>query len=202
MDKKDQVNGSHRISDAMLDAMLAGTVFHSGELLSELRQRLAEQILDAEMEVHLDQDVEGERGNTRNGHHRKTVLDGQWLHAAGGAARSTRDLRAAVGGAVLSSPSRLRCPSDPALCSRPVDPAHSTHGTGVVRGVGVAGVDRESDDGRLPNDGKSLMRTNFKHGLGAVADNIGSLLLQQASAGSHGRRDRPVPATAPPGPAL
>ena len=68
--------GSDRISDAMLDAMLAGTdaatVFHSGELLSELRQRLAERILDAE--VHLDQEVESERGNTRNGHHRKTVL--------------------------------------------------------------------------------------------------------------------------------
>ena len=62
----------------MLDAMLAGTdaatVFQSGELLSELRQRLAERMPDAEMEVHLDQEVESERGNTRNGHNRKTVL--------------------------------------------------------------------------------------------------------------------------------
>ena len=70
--------GSDRISDAMLDAMLAGTdaatVAHSGELLSELRQRLAERILDAEVEVHLNQEVESGRGNTRNGHYRKTVL--------------------------------------------------------------------------------------------------------------------------------
>ncbi len=80
MEQKGQGSGSHRISDAMLDRMLAGTdaatVFHSGELLSELRQRqrLAERILDAEMEVHLDQGMESERGNTRNGHNRKTVL--------------------------------------------------------------------------------------------------------------------------------
>ena len=78
MTKKDQVSGTHRINDAMLDEMLAGTdaaaMFHSGGLLSELRQRLAERILDAEMEVHLDQQVEGERGNTRNGHNRKRVL--------------------------------------------------------------------------------------------------------------------------------
>ncbi len=37
-------------------------------------------------------------------------------------------------------------------------------------------------NGRLPNDGKPLMQTNFKHGLAAVAANIESLLLQQASA--------------------
>ena len=37
-------------------------------------------------------------------------------------------------------------------------------------------------NGFLPNDGKSLMQTNFKHGLAAVAANIESLLLQQASA--------------------
>ena len=62
----------------MLDEMLArtdaATMFPSGELLSELQQRMAERILDAEMEVHLDQEVECERGNTRNGHNRKTVL--------------------------------------------------------------------------------------------------------------------------------
>ena len=64
MDRQDQGSGSHRISDVMLDAMLAGTdaatVFHSGELLSELRQRLAERILDAEMEVHLDPVISSE----------------------------------------------------------------------------------------------------------------------------------------------
>ena len=46
MTKKDQVRGSHRINDAMLDEMLTGTDaatrFHSGELFSELWQRPAE----------------------------------------------------------------------------------------------------------------------------------------------------------------
>ena len=37
-------------------------------------------------------------------------------------------------------------------------------------------------NGGLPNDGKPPMQTNFKHGLAAVAANIESLLLQQASA--------------------
>ncbi len=37
-------------------------------------------------------------------------------------------------------------------------------------------------NGGLPNDGKPLMQTNFKHGLAVVAANIESLLLQQASA--------------------
>ena len=37
-------------------------------------------------------------------------------------------------------------------------------------------------NGGLPNDGKPLMQTNFKHGLAAVAANIESLLLQHASA--------------------
>ncbi len=37
-------------------------------------------------------------------------------------------------------------------------------------------------NGDLPNDGKSLMQTNVKHGLAAVAANIRSLLLQQAFA--------------------
>ena len=37
-------------------------------------------------------------------------------------------------------------------------------------------------NGGLPNDGKPLMQTHFKHGLAAVAATIESLLLQQASA--------------------
>ena len=40
----------------------------------------------------------------------------------------------------------------------------------------------DHQNGRLPNDGKPLMQTNFKHGLAAVAANIESLLLQHASA--------------------
>ena len=62
-------------------------------------------------------------------------------------------------------------------------------------------------NGGLPNDGKPLMQTNFKHGLAAVEANIESLLLQQASA----LRETvarmvgeivPVSATAPSGPVL
>ena len=37
-------------------------------------------------------------------------------------------------------------------------------------------------NGGLPNDGKPLMQTHFKHGLAVVAATIESLLLQQASA--------------------
>ena len=106
MAKKDQVRGLNQINDAMLDEVLAGTdaaaMFHSGELLSELRQRLAERILDAEMEVHLDQEVERERGNTRNGHNCKTVLtdDGSMPLAVPRDRQGT--FEAAAGGAVLS----------------------------------------------------------------------------------------------------
>ena len=70
--------GSTRISPAMLDEMLEGLdpseAFHSGELIGELRQRLAERILNAEMDAHLDRESQDGRGNSRNGHNRKTVL--------------------------------------------------------------------------------------------------------------------------------
>ncbi len=67
-----------RITEAMLDKMLededlAG-LFHSGELFAELRRKLAERILDTEMEVHLSQPEERVAGNSRNGHNPKTVL--------------------------------------------------------------------------------------------------------------------------------
>ena len=46
-----------------------------------------------------------------------------------------------------------------------------------------ANHDEDPLNGRLPNDGRSLMQTNVKHGLAAaVVANIESLLLQQASA--------------------
>ncbi len=67
-----------RITEEMLDKMLededlAG-LFHSGELFAELRRKLAERILDTEMEVHLSQPEERVAGNSRNGHNPKTVL--------------------------------------------------------------------------------------------------------------------------------
>ena len=82
MDKKDQVSGSYRISDAILDVMLAGTdagtVCHGGELISELQRRLTKRILDAEMEVHL-----GSRGRARSGQHSQDGADGPQVNAAG-----------------------------------------------------------------------------------------------------------------------
>lgn len=67
-----------RITDEMLDEILededlAG-LFHSGELFAELRRKLAERILDAEMDVHLSQPEERVSGNMRNGHNPKTVV--------------------------------------------------------------------------------------------------------------------------------
>ena len=74
----DQNEPRERITDEMLDEMLddddASALFHGGELFAELRRKLADRILNAEMEVHLDRAEEREAGNTRNGHNVKTVL--------------------------------------------------------------------------------------------------------------------------------
>ena len=67
-----------RITETMLDQMLEDEdlpeLFHSGELFIELRRKLAERILNAEMDVHLSQPEERLAGNTRNGHNSKTVI--------------------------------------------------------------------------------------------------------------------------------
>ena len=71
-----------RITDALLDQIVGDTdpteLFQSGELLGEmrasLRRKLAERILDAEMDEHLAQPAVQEAGNMRNGHNTKTVL--------------------------------------------------------------------------------------------------------------------------------
>ena len=67
-----------RISQAMLDEMLREQdpkeLFQSGDLLRELQQRLAERILGAELDMHLERETERDRGNTRNGVNPKTVL--------------------------------------------------------------------------------------------------------------------------------
>lgn len=66
------------ISDEMLDQLLAGrdpaTVFESGGLVDELKKRLAERMLNGEMEHHLGTAPEEEAGNHRNGYSSKTVL--------------------------------------------------------------------------------------------------------------------------------
>jgi putative transposase len=66
------------IDPALLDELLAGrdpkTVLSSEGLLGELQKALAERILNAEMDHHLDAPEEQESGNHRNGSSTKTVL--------------------------------------------------------------------------------------------------------------------------------
>jgi len=66
------------IADELLDELLQGedalAAFQSGELVQVLKKALAERILNAEMDHHLDADEEQISGNHRNGHSRKTVL--------------------------------------------------------------------------------------------------------------------------------
>jgi putative transposase len=72
------MQGKERISDEMLDEMLEdedpSQLFHGGELWLELRRKLAERILDAEMDEHLSRPEERISGNMRNGHNPKTVV--------------------------------------------------------------------------------------------------------------------------------
>ncbi|MBV5819022.1 IS256 family transposase [Pseudomonas aeruginosa] len=62
----------------LLDRLLVGrdpkSVLESDGLIGELKRALAERMLNAEMDVHLDAERERESGNYRNGHGRKTVL--------------------------------------------------------------------------------------------------------------------------------
>ena len=83
------------IGDEVVDQLLAGrdpaTVFESGGLIDELKKRLAERMLNAEMEHHLGSTAEEEIGNHRNGYGSKTVITGSGklelsIHAIGTAA--------------------------------------------------------------------------------------------------------------------
>ena len=71
-------NKERGISNEMLDELLVGrdpaTVFESGGLVDELKKRLAERMLNGEMDHHLDAEAEQETGNHRNGYSSKTVL--------------------------------------------------------------------------------------------------------------------------------
>ena len=66
------------ISGEMLDERLAGqdpaTVLRSDGLLGELKKAMAERMLNAEMDAHVDGEAEQEAGNHRNGSSTKTVL--------------------------------------------------------------------------------------------------------------------------------
>ena len=66
------------IADEVVDQLLKGrdpaTVFESGGLIDELRKRLAERMLNAEMGHHLGSAAEEGSGNHRNGYGQKTVI--------------------------------------------------------------------------------------------------------------------------------
>ena len=74
----DRTRGRKKISDEVLDELLAGQdaaeVFRSGSLIDDLKKAVAERALDAEMEAHLEREGEEDTGNHRNGHNRKRVL--------------------------------------------------------------------------------------------------------------------------------
>jgi putative transposase len=66
------------IADEVLDQLLKGrdpgAVFETGGLVDALKKRLAERMLNAEMDQHLDVETEQEAGNHRNGYGSKNVL--------------------------------------------------------------------------------------------------------------------------------
>ena len=74
----DRTRGRKKISDEVLDELLAGQdaaeVFRSGTLIDDLKKAVAERALDAEMEAQLEREGEEDAGNHRNGHNRKRVL--------------------------------------------------------------------------------------------------------------------------------
>ena len=66
------------VPDELLDELLGGSdaleAFQSGDLVQDLKKALAERILNAELDHHLDHEDERSSGNHRNGHSRKRVL--------------------------------------------------------------------------------------------------------------------------------
>ena len=66
------------IADELLDELLSGedalAAFQSGDLVQDLKKALAERILNAEMDHHLNTDDEKSSRNHRNGHSRKQVV--------------------------------------------------------------------------------------------------------------------------------
>ena len=71
-------NKGEGIADEVVEQLLEGrdaaTVFETGGLVDELQKRLAERMLNGEMEHHLGAAAENEAGNHRNGYGAKSVL--------------------------------------------------------------------------------------------------------------------------------
>ena len=72
--KKQETRFSPELLDALLDGQDPATVLRSDGLVGDLKQALAERMLNAEMDVHLERPIEQDAGNHRNGSSRKTVL--------------------------------------------------------------------------------------------------------------------------------
>ncbi len=99
-----------RISDELLDELLAGEdpieAFRNGELVSGLRKAVAERALNAEMEAHLEGEHEAGARNHRNGHNRKRVLTDSRSMEAVRSAGSPGPVRAAPDREVWPAPAR------------------------------------------------------------------------------------------------
>jgi len=74
MAKKNPGPFSAELLDALLEGRDPKSVLDSGGLIGDLKKALAERMLNAEMDVHLDSDTESMAGNHRNGTSAKTVL--------------------------------------------------------------------------------------------------------------------------------
>lgn len=72
--EKDEQAISDEVLDRLLDGRAPETVFASGGLIDDLKKRLAERMLNAEMDHHLGDGAERESGNHRNGFGTKRVL--------------------------------------------------------------------------------------------------------------------------------
>ena len=81
MAKQKTLAFSAELLDQRLDGQDPTTVLRSDGLMGELKKALAERMLNADMDVHLDAEAEQATGNHRNGSSQKTVLgdDGEWV---------------------------------------------------------------------------------------------------------------------------
>jgi putative transposase len=74
MAKKNPGPFSAELLDTLLEGRDPKSILDSGGLIGDLKKALAERMLNAEMDVHLESDEESSAGNHRNGTSAKTVL--------------------------------------------------------------------------------------------------------------------------------
>ena len=84
MAKQKTLAFSAELLDQRLDGQDPTTVLRSDGLMGELKKALAERMLNAEMDVHLDAEVEQATGNHRNGSTKRR----SWATTANGCCRS------------------------------------------------------------------------------------------------------------------